>query len=398
MFSFIQAFFNRTRTHGNVKLNDEEAAPFLEDDHSQGNDQSSVDTPPPRYGSTDTITANVPGNAHVNSADKSDSKQAGDKQEELKPDEDQKKHWLTYLRQFGIFIPFIWPSRNLRLQLHIVGVVLCLVAIRFLNVLAPRQLGIAINSFGNSPGRLPVSELLLYLFFDWLTVSSITGSIKDYLWLAVEQNAHKAIVTTTFNHIMDLSCDFHDNKKSGELYMSMSQGSSVYSLFDDAFFEIIPMLVDLGVACVYLSHLFGSYMAFLVATTTMMYLCALKFLAAMQVDILRQNTEASRKEYQLMFDALGNWISVAYFGNFKHEKERYKAAVEVHLKTKFKYTILRYLSQIIQASILHVGFVAATFLAAYQISRGKITVGDFVLLVNYWARFTGGIFDRERYS
>ena len=391
MFSFIWPFFRSARTkRNNATPHDEEAAPLLEEDGSQSNEHSSIDTPPPRYGSTDNITADVPKHAHLDSADKSDSKQANDEQEEEKPTK-EKRHWWTYLREFAIFLPFIWPSRNVRLQLHLVGVVLCLIAIRCLNVLAPRQLGIVINSFGKSPGHLPVSDLVLYLFFDWLTASSITGSIKDYLWLAVEQNAHKAIVSATFNHIMGLSCDFHDDKKSGELYMSMSQGSSVYSLFQDAFLEILPMLVDLGVACVYLSLLFGSLMALLVAATTIIYLCTLKYLAAMQVDILRQKTEAVRKEYQVLFDAMGNWIAVAFFGNFEYEKERYIAAVEVHLKMRLKATVLRDLAQIIQASILHVGFVAATFLAAYQISIGKITVGEFVLLLNYWARFTGNV-------
>ena len=389
MFSFVQAFFHGARSQKNVKLDDEEAAPLLDDDPSQENDQSSLGTPPPRYGSTDPITTDLPGNAHVNSADKSNATQANDKQKESKLKE-EKKHWWAYVRQFGIFIPYVWPSKNLRLQLHLVGVVLCLVAMRFLNVLAPRQLGIAINSFGKSPGHLPVSDLALYLFFDWLTASSITGTIKDYLWLSVEQNAHKAIVTTTFNHIMGLSCDFHDNKKSGELYTSMSQGSSIHSLFDTVLFDLIPMLIDLAVACVYLSYLFGSYMALLVGATTIIYLCVLKYLAVMQVDILRLNADTARKQYQVMYDALGSWISVAYFGNFNHEKERYKGAVELHLKAQAKFSLLRYVARVIQTSILQLGFVAATFLAAYQVSTGKITVGGFVLLLNYWERFTGG--------
>lgn len=396
MFSFLRAFFHRAHTKGSAKLGDEETAPLL-DDASQENEDAPIDAPPRRHGSTDAIKAAVPGDGHVNSTDKSNSKQADDQRPEEKPKE-ERKHWWTYLRQFSIFIPFIWPSRNLRLQLHLAGVVLCLLAIRFLNVLAPRQLGITINSLGKSPGHLPVSELLLYLFFDSLTASGIVGSIQAYLWLSVEQNAHKAIVTTTFDHILGLSCNFHDDKKSGELYMSMAQGSAVLSLFDSAFFDTLPMLVDLGVACVFLSHLFGSYMALLVATIIITYLSTLKYLAAMQVDIKRQNTEARRKEYQVMYDALGNWISVAYFGNFKFEKERYQAAVEVTLKTWLKYTLLHYVSYIIQSSTLQVGLVGATFLAAYQISTGKITVGDFVLLLDYWARFTSRIYDSEQYA
>lgn len=387
MFSFVQAFFRSTRGKQAAKLDDEEAAPLLVDDHSQENDQSSVETPPPRYGSTDTVGADQSENTDLDSADKTKLKQ----EEEGKPKEAEQKPWFAYIRQFAVFLPYIWPSRNLRLQLHLVGIALCLVAIRFLNVLAPRQLSIVVDKFAKSPTHVPVSDLLLYLFFDWLTSSSITGAIKDYLWVAVEQNAHKTIVTKTFNHIMALSCNFHDNKKSGELYMAMRQGNSIYSLFETAFFDLAPRLVDLVVACVYLSYLFGTYMALLVGTTMIMYLCALKYLAAMRVDSLRRQTELGRKAYQVMCDALGGWISVAYFGNFEYEKERYKAAVEVQLQAQFKFLVLLYMARFIQASILDVGLAAAAFLAAYQVSTGKIAVGGFVLLLNLWARFTGKI-------
>lgn len=389
MFAFIRALFRSAQVKGNVKLDDEEAAPLLDDDHSQETDQSSLDKPPPLYGSTDTIAVDRSGNAPLNSDDKSNSNQVNDKQEEVKSKVEE-KHWFAYVRQFGIFLPYMWPSGNLRLQLHLIGMVICLVAIRFLNVLAPRQLGIVINSFGKSPGHLPVSELLLYCFFDWLTTSSVVGAVKDYLWLSLEQNAHEAIVTTTFNHIMGLSCNFHDNKNSGELYMAMRQGNSIYTLFESAFFDLLPMLVDLVVACVYLSYLFGSYMALLVGTTTIIYLASLKYSAAKQVDILRQTTEASRKEFQVMYGAMGSWISVAYFGNFDYEQERYKAAVALQLKMQLKFMILRYVARMLQASILKVGFVVATFMAAYQVSAGTITVGSFVLLLDYWSRFTGG--------
>lgn len=108
------------------------------------------------------------------------------------------------------------------------------------------------------------------------------------------------------------------------------------------------------------------------------------------MDILRDNTEASRKEYQVLFDAMGSWISVAYFNNFKFEQERYKDAVAENLKAQFMYQIVRFTARMLQDSILKIGFTAAALVAAYQVSTGKITVGSFVLLLDYWSRFTGG--------
>ena len=71
---------------------------------------------------------------------------------------------------------------------------------------------------------------------------------------------------------MSLSCDFHDNKKSGELYRSIEQGKSIGSLLETLLFELLPMLIDLVVAYAYLYYLFGAYMALTVAATSIMYL------------------------------------------------------------------------------------------------------------------------------
>lgn len=393
MFSLLRAKYYSAQVNANRKLEDEEASPLFNDDNQQESDHSSVSTLRRRYGSTDTSPADPPGNDHLSLDDRSASKQQKDRREETTAKEDT--HWFTYLRQYGIVIPYVWPTGNLRLQLHLVGIVLSLVVIRFLNVLAPRQLGIVINSFETSSSHMPVADLLLYVFLDWLTTSSVMGSIKNYLWLSVEQNAHKAIVTATFNHIMGLSCSFHDSKKSGELYKSMSQGSSIYTLFEDFLFDLLPMLVDLVFACVYLSYLFGSYMALLVSTTTVIYLCSLRYLAAKQMGLLRDSTAASRKEDQVLYDAMGSWISVAYFNNFQFEKERYTDAIAGNLKTRFKYQIVRLMTRMLQDSILKIGFVAATLVAAYQVSIGTITVGSFVLLLDYWSRFTGRGSDRD---
>lgn len=68
-------------------------------------------------------------------------------------------NWVTYLRRFAIFIPFVWPSRQKRLQLNLLGILLCLIAERFLNVLAPRQLGIVIDDLSNPQGNQALSLL-----------------------------------------------------------------------------------------------------------------------------------------------------------------------------------------------------------------------------------------------
>jgi len=146
-------------------------------------------------------------------------------------------------------------------QLQILGVILCLLSKRALNVLQPRQLGIVLDSLNTSKTdgsiKILVSEVLLYVFYRWVW-SSVLEPIRRRLWLPVQQNALKALKTGAYNQIMGLSRDFHTEKHSGELYRSIDQGTSIINILDTALFHMLPVLVDLVVAIGYLYSLLHS--------------------------------------------------------------------------------------------------------------------------------------------
>ncbi len=108
-------------------------------------------------------------------------------------------NWFTYACEFFIFLPYVWPfkSKDRKLQFNVLGVMLCLACARALNVLIPYQLGVMINALRTSQDRIPLMAIGLYIAF--LTALSNVGIplIKSWLWLPVEQYAHKSMLTTT---------------------------------------------------------------------------------------------------------------------------------------------------------------------------------------------------------
>ena len=188
---------------------------------------------------------------------------------------------------------------------------------------------------------------------------------------------------------MNLSCDFHDNKKSGELYRSIEQGKSICSLLETLLFELFPMFIDLVVAYVYLYYLFDAYMVLTVAATSIMYLGATMYYNPKQNVLRRSWTDLWRKEYQHVYDTLGNWTTVAYFNRHPYECERYSMIVEQVMQSQKKMYIVYYLAYAVQAVALNVGFFGACLIAAYQVTKGGKSVGDFATLITYWNRFTG---------
>ena len=191
---------------------------------------------------------------------------------------------------------------------------------------------------------------------------------------------------------MTLSCDFHDNKESGELYKSVEQGNSINSLLETLLFEVVPMLFDLIVAYAYLYYLFGAYMALTVAATTVVYLWVTTYYSAKESEYRRRNTGISRKEYQCMYDTLGSWSTVTYFNRLPYERGRYALVVEQYMQSSKKMYYVYYLAWAVQSFVLKVGFFGACLIAAYQVTNGEKSVGDFATLIVYWSQFTGESF------
>ena len=188
---------------------------------------------------------------------------------------------------------------------------------------------------------------------------------------------------------MNLSSEFHDGKRSGELYQTIRLGHSVNNLLETIMFQTLPMLIDLAVAFTYLYYLFDAYMALIVGAVVVVYLWASTYFNAWHIAARRGFVGKLKKEWDILYDSMGSWQTVSYFNRIKHEQERYSSAVEAHLVSRRKYTALAYLAHGTQSMVLTVGLLSACFLAAYQVIHGTQSVGSFIVLLTYWAQLSG---------
>ena len=232
----------------------------------------------------------------------------------------------SYAKAFSIFIPYLWPSNSRNLQAKILVVCLSVLGVRVLNVLEPRQLGIVIDRLGLSQGHIPLLEVGLWVLFSWVR-NSILPQIRYMLWLSVEQYAEGSIRTASHDHIMGLSRDFHTAKQSAELYMAISQGYALKQIAEALLFKLLPMVVDVAVAFVYLYWVFGPYMALIVAATTVIFVWASLAFVDQQTEPRRKWCSLQRRERQVMSDSIGGWSSVSYFNRHGYEKGRYADVV-----------------------------------------------------------------------
>ncbi|KAK4495716.1 hypothetical protein PRZ48_012984 [Zasmidium cellare] len=293
--------------------------------------------------------------------------------------------WISYLSEYGIFVRMVVPRKAPRVQACIVLVGICIVAERILNILVPRQLGILVEDLTNfaGTGQVPWSSLGFWILYAALGSHAGVRLIREIAQLPVQQYGYKAIATISFEHVMTLSMDFHNEKNSGELMRAIEQGTNLQDLVNFMFFDVLPMFFDLVAAFVYVSILFDVYMAMILLAVGVAYIWIGAKVTSLSIKQRRNFNTTMREESKVQNEAINNWQTVSHFNRGKYESARYSNAVDAFNFAEWRYYLAFDLGGGAQNAVMFLGRVAVTVLAVYQVTQGTVAVRNFVTLVSY---------------
>jgi len=321
------------------------------------------------------------------------------------------KSWWEYIKGYSLFFPYLWPAKSRHLQIVVI-VCFCLVMLqRVVNVLVPYQVGVItdILSGENGPNwKTPWGPICLYIFYRLLQGSTgLLGALRSTLWIPIGQYSYKELSTASFEHVHSLSLDFHLGKKTGEVLSALSKGNSINTFLEQVTFQVLPMLIDLGVAFAYFLIAFDAYYALVVAIVTFCYLYITIRMAQWRAEIRREMVNYSRQEdavkyvtryprcsRQLLIEVIRNdsmvsYETVKYFNAERYEFDRYRRAVEDYQGSEYKVMFSLNIMNVTQNLVFTLGLLVTCFIAAYQVTTGQRKVGRFVALLTYMAQLQG---------
>lgn len=208
--------------------------------------------------------------------------------------------WWHYLSGYSVLFPYLWPSKSRRLQFIVIFCFGLLILQRIANVLVPYQVGVITEALSIEDNKLhlPWLQICLYIIYRWLQGSQgILESLRSYLWIPISQYAYMEVSTASFEHVHSLSLDFHLNKRIGEVLYALNKGSdSVNTFLEQVTFQVVPMVIDLGVAVGYFLIAFGVYYGLVVAVVTFFYLYVTVRIAQWRAEMRRQQVNTHRQE------------------------------------------------------------------------------------------------------
>ncbi|KAJ9610857.1 hypothetical protein H2200_005634 [Cladophialophora chaetospira] len=290
-----------------------------------------------------------------------------------------------YMASFKIFVPYMYPQSR-RLRLYFVGMCICNALTRVATIAYPLSLGAVVNGLGAS---VPWRGIAIFVLLKFLTSNAGLPLIESWLSYRLTVDLGISLLRHCYNHIMNLSADFHDNKRSSIIWQTMFQGEDVVHLMHDMLFQTLPQLVDLVSAVVVLTYMFGPYMTFIVATTaTLFYWLSLKALVTKRT-FRRSWLDSYYEQHYQMTESISNWSTVSYFGRIPYEIRRYHDKGEISRDKVLTWWSWECWNRGLRNLIPCLTFMTACICAAVQIAHQQLKVGDFVTLILYWAQLTG---------
>lgn len=192
------------------------------------------------------------------------------------PSADTRSTWVSAWSRTKRLAPFLWPSRNIWLQMRVILAIGLLIGGRVLNVYVPIYQKKIVDSLTGTEFRWDwIVMFVLFKFLQGGGVGSmgLLNNARSYLWIPVQQFTTREIEVELFRHLHSLSLRWHLSRKTGEVLRVMDRGTdSINNLLNFILFSIVPTIVDILVAVVFFIAAFNWWYGLIVFVTMFLYI------------------------------------------------------------------------------------------------------------------------------
>jgi ATP-binding cassette subfamily B protein len=293
----------------------------------------------------------------------------------LQADTESRINW----RIISHLIPYLRESRN-----RVLLALLCLLLAKGAILLIPFLLKYLVDSLDgqNLQSLAPTVLFGLVVAYGAARFSNVFfGELRDTIFGRVSERAMRRIGLQVFRHVHALDLEFHLNRRSGGLARDIERGITGISFLMRFFvFNIIPTLFEIAMVVGILLFSYGASFAVITLVSVVAY--GLFSLRATQwrTRFVREMNEADSASNTRAMDSLLNYETVKYFTNEEFEARRYDTELEKWEQARRKNRLSLFGLNGGQALIIALSQTCMIGLAAWQVSDGQISLGDFILI------------------
>jgi ATP-binding cassette, subfamily B, heavy metal transporter len=289
-------------------------------------------------------------------------------------------------------LPYVWPADRLDLRWRVVFALLALVAAKAITLAVPIAYKQVVDwltghasgagvANGSAIGLAALPAMLIIAYGVGRVLMVLFAQFRDIWFTVVAQHAVRELAIKTFRHLHALSLRFHLERRTGGLSRVIERGvNGVDTIVRMAVLNSIPTAVELLMISGLVAYYFGWIYVLVVLATVLLYVWFTFVASERRIAIRRDMNDSDTEAHSKAVDSLLNYETVKYFGNEELEAKRFDASIARYVKAAIRtYTSLGVLNTG-QAIIFTIGTVICMLLAARDVTRGTLTVGDFVMI------------------
>ncbi|KAI0036897.1 hypothetical protein K488DRAFT_40032 [Vararia minispora EC-137] len=296
--------------------------------------------------------------------------------------------WREIGSRLKHIIPFLWPSKSVGLQLVAVLCIIILLLGRFIAWAVPTVFAALIAVFESGDGS-PWPYLFGYVALRFFASSGGLAAVRDALWAPVMQYSDREMSELSFNHLLNLSLNWHMHRKTGEVLRILDRGAAINHIFELILFTIVPTFIDIVVALVFFAIRLDWTLSVLLFFVMAAYISASVVITRWRTKLRRQMNDRDATTRGIHTDCLLNYETVKYFGGEEHEAQRYDKAIKAYQTVELRVILSMNLLNLVQNFIITVGLLVGSMLVALRVVRGDLDASDFVFFITYFGQLYG---------
>jgi len=260
----------------------------------------------------------------------------------------------------------------------------CLVLAKLATVTLPMLMKRLVDGFSGAPEVLvmPVALLLAYAVMRW--ASGLFAELRDIAFGHVGERVVRQVSGAVLRHLHALELAYHLERRTGALSRDIERGQGGISfLLRFLLFNILPTVLEIGMVAVILGAAYGAPYAVLTAVSVAIYLVFSIAVTQWRTQFLRDANRLDADANTRAVDSLLNYETVKYANTEAREAQAYDEALGVWERAQLKSRLSLAGLNIGQGLIIAVAMTSMMWMAAQGITRGDLTVGDFVAINAY---------------
>ncbi len=260
----------------------------------------------------------------------------------------------------------------------------CLIGAKVASVTLPFVLKNIVDNLNLNDATATIMAIILSLIVAYGALrfaNVLFGELRDMLFGRVTERAMRRIGLKVFKHLHRLDLNFHLSRQTGGLSRDIERGTSGISfLMRFMVFNIGPTLLEIAMVAGLLLYNYGFTFAAVIIISVVTYVTFSVKATDWRTKYIKELNQADNLSNTRAVDSLLNFETVKYFNNENYEADRYDIGLANWEKARRKNRLSLFALNGGQALIIAIAMTSMLALAATEVAKGNMTIGDFVLV------------------